>query len=191
MDSTRLIFTAFCLLLLPSFVRAQELPWHAAVNDASMRYEVPQEWIRSVIHAESKGNPFAISPKGAMGLMQLMPNTWVMLKERDGALDSPFNPQANILAGTAYLKDMYVKFGFPGLFAAYNAGPERYESYLKGQISLPQETYNYLRNILASLSKIKNPSAHISRLQNIFITTSSAQDTEKSNELFVRLSNKE
>jgi soluble lytic murein transglycosylase-like protein len=79
-----------------------------------------------------------------MGLMQLMPGTWAAMRARLGLGADPHAPRDNILAGTLYLRLMYDRFGYPGLFGAYNAGPGRYASYLAGRASLPGETRNYM-----------------------------------------------
>ena len=79
-----------------------------------------------------------------MGLMQLMPATWAAMRAEQALGSDPFDPRDNILAGTAYLAKMYRRFGYPGLFAAYNAGPGRYAGWRTGRRSLPRETQEYL-----------------------------------------------
>ena len=93
---------------------------------------------------ESGANDRAISPKGALGLMQIMPKTWVELGVRYGLGIDPFDPRDNILVGTAYLREMHDRFGSPGFLAAYNAGPKRYEQHLATGRPLPAETQAYL-----------------------------------------------
>jgi soluble lytic murein transglycosylase-like protein len=114
------------------------------VYRTSLRFAVPAHWIRAVIHVESAGDEHAISPRGAMGLMQLMPATWVELNARYGLGLDPFDPRGNILAGTAYLKEMHDRFRSAGFIAAYHAGPSRYEQHLATGQSLPQETIAYV-----------------------------------------------
>jgi soluble lytic murein transglycosylase-like protein len=87
------------------------------------------------------------SPKGAIGLMQLMPATWGGLRRELGLGDDPDLPADNIVAGACYLRRMYDRFGYPGLFAAYNAGPRRYAAWLAGNARLPVETVGYLRRV--------------------------------------------
>jgi soluble lytic murein transglycosylase-like protein len=87
------------------------------------------------------------SSAGAMGLMQLMPATWTDMRARLGLGSNPDDPRENILAGTLYLRLMYDRFGYPGLFAAYNAGPARYADYLAGRVKLPSETVRYLASV--------------------------------------------
>jgi soluble lytic murein transglycosylase-like protein len=79
-----------------------------------------------------------------MGLMQLMPGTWVELSVRYGLGLDPFDPRDNILAGTAYLKEMFDRFGSAGFLAAYHAGPARYEQHLATGQPLPPETTAYI-----------------------------------------------
>ncbi|MEX3014044.1 lytic transglycosylase domain-containing protein [Gymnodinialimonas hymeniacidonis] len=116
----------------------------AQIAEASNRFGIPDTWISAVIEVESAGDPRAISSAGAMGLMQIMPATWAGLRRAHGLGDDPFDPRENILAGTAYLRAMYDRFGSPGFLAAYNAGPARYEDFLTSERPLPAETRNYL-----------------------------------------------
>ena len=126
--------------------------WRAYVVEASVRFDIPVTWIERVMQAESagrtkvRGRPI-ISQAGAMGLMQLMPTTWAEMRAAYALGDNPHDPHDNIVAGTAYLRAMYDRFGYPGLFAAYNAGPGRYSAYLAGGLALPDETRNYLATV--------------------------------------------
>lgn len=119
------------------------------IQAAAKRFDLPAGWIRAVIQAESDNDQHAISPKGARGLMQLMPDTWTEMRERYVIAGDVFDPAANIMAGTAYLAWMRERFGFPGLFAAYNAGPDRYEAHLRDGMLLPAETRAYLAKLSA------------------------------------------
>jgi soluble lytic murein transglycosylase-like protein len=114
------------------------------VAEASTRFTVPVRWIRAVIQIESAGDEHTISSRGAMGLMQLMPDTWGELSARYGLGLDPFDPRGNILAGTAYLKELYDRFGSAGFLAAYHAGPARYEQHLATGQPLPPETAAYV-----------------------------------------------
>jgi hypothetical protein len=105
---------------------------------------------------ESGGDEQATSPKGALGLMQIMPRTWVELSVRYGLGIDPFDPRDNILAGTAYLREMHGRFGSPGFLAAYNAGPERYEQHLATGRPLPVETQAYVA-ALAPVVDLERP----------------------------------
>lgn len=118
-------------------------PYAAPVAEASERFGVPATWIRAVMSVESASDPRAISPKGAMGLMQIMPETWAHLRARHGLGRDPHDPRDNILAGAAYLRELHDRYGSPGFLAAYNAGPGRYEDYLAGR-PLPSETRAYV-----------------------------------------------
>jgi len=113
----------------------------AAVRDASLRYAVDAALIRAVIRHESAFNPDAVSHKGAMGLMQLMPGT-----ARELGVVCPFEPRENVLAGALYLHRLHERFGrWPLAIAAYNAGPHRVA---RGRF--PDETRRYVRRVVAS-----------------------------------------
>ncbi len=114
------------------------------IAEAARRFGVPIAWIRAVMDAESAGEARAVSRKGAMGLMQIMPDTWSALRTRYGLGRDPFDPRDNILAGAAYLREMHDRYGSPGFLAAYNAGPQRYDEYLAGVRALPAETRAYV-----------------------------------------------
>ncbi len=121
------------------------------VTEASTRFAVPVRWIRAVIQIESAGDEHAVSSRGAVGLMQLMPGTWVELSGRYGVGLDPFDPRDNILAGTAYLKELYDRFGSAGFLAAYHAGPARYEQHLATGQPLPPETAAYVAAVMPLL----------------------------------------
>jgi hypothetical protein len=116
------------------------------IAHAARRFAIPDALIRAVIAVESGGAVFAVSPKGAMGLMQLMPGTWGELRLRYALGTDPFDPCDNVLAGTAYLRELLDRYGDPGFLAAYNAGPGRYEAYLAGR-PLPAETIAYVARL--------------------------------------------
>ena len=101
---------------------------------------------------ESGGNEYQngqliTSGAGAMGLMQVMPETYDELQARYNLGDDPFDPHDNILAGAAYLREMYDIYGSPGFLAAYNAGPRRLDDYLSNNRPLPDETRRYVAMI--------------------------------------------
>lgn len=131
-------------ILAPSGHASAISPFAALVMEASQRFAIPAIWIEAMITAESAGDPHALSPKGAMGLMQLMPSTWAAMRDRLDLGNDPFDPRANILAGTAYLSDLHARYGSPSFLAAYNAGPARYEDHLATSRPLPTETRAYL-----------------------------------------------
>ena len=126
-------------------------PWGPYIREAAARYQVPEQWVRAVMHQESDGQEQAVSPVGAMGLMQVMPQTYEDLREHYGLGDDPYDPHNNILAGTAYIREMYDRYGSPGFLAAYNAGPQRVDDYLSGAADLPNETVNYLAAVTPNL----------------------------------------
>jgi transglycosylase-like protein with SLT domain len=116
----------------------------ASVAEASRRFDIPASWLRAVIRVESAGDLHAVSPKGAMGLMQIMPETWASLRLRYGLGINPFDAHDNILAGAAYLRELHDRYGAPGFLAAYDAGPARYDAYLATGRPLPNETLAYV-----------------------------------------------
>lgn len=124
-------------------------PDHIArfVDEASQRFAIPASWIKAVMRVESLGDPLALSPKGAMGLMQIMPDTWSELRSRYDLGADPYDPHDNIVAGTAYLREMHDRYGERGFLAAYNAGPSRYEDHLATGRPLPSETLLYIEAV--------------------------------------------
>ncbi len=112
--------------------------------------------IREVMRVESGGRTILngrpiVSRAGAIGLMQVMPETYAELRRRHGLGEDPQDPRDNILAGTAYLKEMWACFGVPGAFAAYHAGPARVADHLASGRPLPAETRRYLARLGFSL----------------------------------------
>jgi hypothetical protein len=126
---------------------AQSDPFAAFIAEASQRFGIPTSWIRAVMNAESADNVHAVSPKGAMGLMQIMPDTWAGLRARYGLGANPYDPHDNILAGAAYLRELHDRYGTAGFLAAYNAGPARYEASLATGRPLPDETRAYVAGL--------------------------------------------
>lgn len=122
------------------------------ITEASRRFGIPSTWIIAVMRAESAGDMRAVSSAGAMGLLQLMPDTWAELRLRYGLGRNPYDPRDNILAGTAYLREMWDRYGdIAAMLAAYNAGPARYDEYrLKGR-PLPAETRAYVASLAPAL----------------------------------------
>jgi hypothetical protein len=82
-----------------------------------------------------------------MGLMQLMPGTCAEMRAATLLGADPHDPHDNIFAGNAYLRLMYDRFGYPGLFAAYNAGPARYAAFVAKRRTLPEEARIYLATV--------------------------------------------
>ncbi|MEH6755882.1 MAG: lytic transglycosylase domain-containing protein [Parasphingorhabdus sp.] len=137
----------------PAETRSKQNGLQNIIAEASARFAIPERWIIEVIRAESNGKVGAVSHKGARGLMQVMPATWATLHRRYGLKNTPYDPRENIMAGTAYLREMYDKFGFPGCLAAYNAGPGRYAAYVSGKRKLPRETINYVNLITSRIGR--------------------------------------
>ena len=126
--------------------------WQPFIAEASRRFGIPEAWICAVMAAESGGQAMLdgrpiTSHAGAMGLMQLMPETWAELRDRYGLGMDPYYPRDNILAGTAYLSELYARYGYPDLFAAYNVGPARLDDQLANGRPLPDETLGYLATL--------------------------------------------
>jgi soluble lytic murein transglycosylase-like protein len=126
-------------------------PLAAFITEASKRFAVPEHWIRSVMRVESAGEVRARSRKGAMGLMQIMPQTWSELRARYDLGADPYDPHDNILAGAAYIRELDLRFGAPGFLAAYNAGPGRYENHLATDRPLPDETQEYVARLAPTI----------------------------------------
>lgn len=133
-------------------------PHAAHIAEASRRFGIPEHWIRAVMRVESAGNARAVSSAGAMGLMQVMPETWAGLRIRHRLGRDPFEPRANILAGAAYLREMWDRYGnVAAMLAAYNAGPGRYDEYLATGRRLPAETRAYVAALAPILGAEDTP----------------------------------
>jgi len=148
--------------------------WQRFIAEASRRFGVPEAWIRAVMQAESGGRTMLdgrpiTSRAGAMGLMQVMSDTYEETRRAHGLGSDPHDPRDNILAGAAYLRAMYDRYGYPGLFAAYNAGPGRYDDHLQHGRPLPVETHAYLATV-AQLDPGSLPSPSIASGTRLFFT---------------------
>jgi hypothetical protein len=127
-------------------------PWGPYIHEASGKYDIPERWIREVMRVETggrtemNGRPIT-SGAGAMGLMQVMPATYDELRSRYSLGDDPYDPHNSILAGTAYIRELYDLYGSPGFLAAYNGGPGRLDDYLTRNRPLPDETRRYVAKI--------------------------------------------
>jgi soluble lytic murein transglycosylase-like protein len=125
-------------------------PMNDAINAVSSRHHLDPDLINSVIHAESGFNPRAVSPKGARGLMQLMPQT----ASRLGVVNS-FDPGDNLEGGTRYLRELLERYNFDLIkaLAAYNAGPQRVEQY--HGVPPYYETQAYVARIIRDFNRKK------------------------------------
>lgn len=119
----------------------------AHVPEAAARSGLPHDIIVRVMMAESGGNARALSPKGAMGCMQIMPATWASLSARYALGGDPWDARANMIAGSLYLAELAQRHGFPGAYAAYNAGETRWLRYRDSGASLPAETVAYMARL--------------------------------------------
>ncbi|HEY0302679.1 MAG TPA: lytic transglycosylase domain-containing protein [Rhizomicrobium sp.] len=132
--------------------------WDPLVAAAAKRFKISEAWIRAVMRMESGGRTMLaegkpiVSSAGAMGIMQLMPDTYATMRALYGLGPDPHDPGDNIMAGTAYLRILYNAYGYPQMFAAYNDGPKMLEAHNAGQHPWPVETVNYIAGIDAILS---------------------------------------
>ena len=122
------------------------------ISVASKQYGVDSRLVKAIIKAESDFNPKAVSKKGAMGLMQIMPQNFQRLD-----IEDPFDPRENIMGGTRYFRYLYDRFdGKLALsLAAYNAGPTTVENYNK-TIPPYRETEQYVQRVLKYYRNYKN-----------------------------------
>jgi soluble lytic murein transglycosylase-like protein len=193
----RLLALAAALCLAVPAVGQPVDRWSPYIAEASSRFGMPEAWIWRVMAAESGGRtrlggrPIT-SPAGAMGLMQLMPGTWADMRARAGLGSDPHDPRDNILAGSAYLREMYDRFGYPGLFAAYNAGPARYARHLATGRPLPAETVAYVAAVAGT--DVVRPAGSTAAPARLFVSLSPVpagrepdQAAPPSGALFVRL----
>ncbi|GBQ63578.1 murein transglycosylase [Ameyamaea chiangmaiensis NBRC 103196] len=144
------VLAVLVLSLSPVPVHAQD--WDDLVRKAAEQNAIPATWVRAVLHAESAGDPHAVSCAGAMGLMQLMPGTWRDVRRALNLGANPFDPRDNIAAGAAYLRWLHDRYGDAGFLAAYNAGPARYDEHLATGRPLPAETVSYVAAVARLLN---------------------------------------
>jgi len=136
--------------------------WDAVITEASQRFHVPKAWIRAVMAHESGGRTMLgedrpiISRAGAVGLMQVLPETYDEMAVAHKLGANPFDARDNIMAGTAYLRWLHQKYGYPAMFAAYNAGPGKLEDHLEHGVRLPAETRAYVGGITKTLHTDKS-----------------------------------
>jgi hypothetical protein len=134
--------------------------WNPVVREAAARFHIPALWLRAVMRNETGGRTVQAGDKpitsraGALGIMQLMPDTYREMAERHELGADPFQPRDNVFAAAAYLASLKKRFGFPGMFGAYNYGPSNWEDHLRHKRALPAETRNYLKQITAYLKDV-------------------------------------
>lgn len=207
-------WAAVSVVLCSSLASAAQLPnycgitqWQSFIDEAASRYGLPSPWIGAVILAESagcesmNGRP-TTSAAGAMGLMQLMPATWEQFRQKLTLAADAYDAHDNILAGAAYLRELYGRYGWPGSTAAYHAGPRRYDDYLKTRRPLPEATVEYLDRIDRWLARL-NADAPVSNVAAVtpggaghelfaarrssVVATDARSDQSTNDELFVAL----
>ena len=180
--------------------------WQPLIADAAHRFGIPEDWIRGVMRLESGGHTMldgvpTTSSAGAMGLMQLMPGTYADIRARYGLGADAYDPHDNIIAGTAYLHEMFVRYGYPNLFAAYQAGPARLERFLSSAEALPKPTVEYMNalvsgagNALAASEKPASQPPKSARDPLFFVraedemsSSAPAKFVQQPNDLFVSL----
>ena len=126
--------------------------WTPFIQEAARRFNIAEDWITAVMRMESGGRteiggkPIT-SKAGAIGLMQVMPETYKDMRAQYGLGANPHDPHDNVLAGAAYLKWLHDRYGYPKMFAAYNAGPGTLEAQMAGKAKLPAETQAYVKGI--------------------------------------------
>jgi soluble lytic murein transglycosylase-like protein len=144
--------------------------WNPHIKEASRRFKISADWIKAVMRVESGGRTLSddnqpiASTAGAMGIMQVMPETYRDMRLQFGLGADPHDPRDNILAGTAYLSWLKEKYGFPKMFAAYNAGPATFEAQSAGKRKLPKETRDYVKRISVILG-IEEPAGPLQPAQ--------------------------
>jgi len=148
-----------CMLLCATFLSAlcsaeQQIPplsqYDHIIASVAQEHRIPVSLVHSIIKAESGYDPWAISPKGAMGLMQLMPETAIQYK-----VQNVFDPKQNIEGGVKYLVDLIKLYegDTKYVLAAYNAGQEAIKKY--GGVPPYPETKNYIKKVMAAYPESK------------------------------------
>jgi soluble lytic murein transglycosylase-like protein len=113
------------------------------VPEAARRSGLAEDVVLRVMLAESGGNSRIVSVKGAIGCMQIMAATWAYLAQRYSLGADPYDARMNMIGGAMYLAELAGRYGWPGALAAYNAGPGRYQRYVRAGVPLPAETIAY------------------------------------------------
>jgi len=137
--------------------------WDPLITEAARKVGIPEKYIRAVIRMESGGRTMLAenlpitSSTGAMGLMQLMPDTYAEMRAQYRLGANAYDPHDNVMAGAAYLRFLYKRYGYPAMFAAYNDGPGNFENHLYRGRTLPNETKNYIKGVSGILGDKATP----------------------------------
>jgi len=143
--------------------------WDPIIAEASQKFGLSADWIRAVMRVETggrtlgKGNAPIKSHAGAVGVMQMMPKTYQAMRAQYGLGANPSNPHDSVLAGAAYLRTLYHRYGFPNMFAAYNGGPGTLENHLQNGAPLPAETVNYIASVTKNIGSSSDAPADVAR----------------------------
>lgn len=138
-------------------------PLASAIRDAAQRFEIPAIWIRAVIEVASGGEARATTSQGAIGLMQIPPETWAELRARYHLGNDPYAPDDNIMAGAALLRELHDRYGAEGFLAAYIAGPRRYDDHLKTGRPLSPEVQIRVAHLLPLIGTTSTDAATTKR----------------------------
>jgi hypothetical protein len=156
----------YCMGLKPTSVAKRVTKYESHIMDLSVKYNVSASLVKAVITKESCFNPEARSHVGAIGLMQLMPETATWLK-----VSSPENPLQNMKAGIRYLGQLRKRFGSDELaLAAYNAGPGNVERY--NGIPPFAETQNYVKDVMFFYQGYRATTRYNNEINDTIITAS-------------------
>ncbi|WP_246856590.1 lytic transglycosylase domain-containing protein [Acetobacter vaccinii] len=131
-------------------------PWKPYINEAALRFSIPQGWIRAVMNQESGGHQYihghlVRSVHGAVGLMQIKPDTYHELARRYHLGSDPYDPHDNIMAGSGYIRELYDRFGSPTFLVAYSCGPQCADNHQRRGTSLPSYARSYLAAVAPHL----------------------------------------
>jgi len=143
--------------------------WNPIIAEASQKFGLSADWIRAVMRVETggrtlaRGNAPIKSHAGAVGVMQMMPKTYQAMRAQYGLGANPANPHDSVLAGAAYLRTLYHRYGFPNMFAAYNGGPGTLENHLQNGAPLPAETVNYIASVTKNIGSSSDAPADVAR----------------------------
>lgn len=135
---------------LDSVSAFQDASYDDLIAEAARENNLSFHLLKALIHVESYFNPYAISKKGALGLMQIMPENLATLK-----IEHPFDPRENVMGGASYLKNMIKRFDgkLELALAAYNAGPSVVEKY--SAVPPYRETQEYVQKVLALYNRYR------------------------------------